>query len=352
MKELIITENEAGQRFDKYLMKYLNKAPSSFTYKMLRKKNITLNGSKAAGAEKLKTGDVVKLFLSDETLEKFSEPVIRPITGKSLNTEKYNIKDNIIYEDDNVIFINKKSGILSQKAKPDDVSVNEYMIDYLLNSDSLKMEDLKTFKPSVCNRLDRNTSGLITGGKSLMGLQELSRLFKERGVDKYYITVTAGEVKKGSKIKGYLKKDEKTNKVKIISDTDIIKADKTENETAYNQIKADYEHIETEYEPLYTGKLKEHTYTVLKVKLITGKTHQIRAHLSSIGHPVLGDMKYGKDSENRFFKEAHGVKCQLLHSYELIFKDVKGGLSYLNGRTFKAALPDIYKRFLNNTDVI
>lgn len=348
MRELIITENEAGQRFDKYLKKYLNKAPASFLYKMLRKKNITLNEKKADGSEKLCVGDNVKLFLSDETVDKFSVQAVH----ESLT---YDIAADIIYQDENVIFINKKAGILSQKAKADDVSVNEYMIDYLLKSGKLTPTQLKTFKPSVCNRLDRNTSGIITCGVSLMGLQELSRLFKERGLDKYYLAVVAGKVKSGSKIKGWLKKDEKTNKVTIMEAVSINE-NKDDNCTQQNHIctqgnLSDFERIETEYEPIAGGELNGHKYTVLRVKLITGKTHQIRAHLASIGHPILGDIKYGNSAENSFFKEAYGVKSQLLHACELKFSDVKGGLSYLNGKTFKAPWPKVYSRFFKDKNI-
>ena len=160
MKELIIHDNEAGQRLDKLLRKYLSEAPGSFIYKMLRKKNIVLNGKKATGNEHLKKGDSVKLFLADDTIAKFQA------AGKTVEESiKNTVKLDVIYEDQNVIFINKPSGMLSQKAKETDVSVVENVTAYLLESGQLTRENLKTFRPSICNRLDRNTSGLVADGR-------------------------------------------------------------------------------------------------------------------------------------------------------------------------------------------
>ena len=206
MKEFIINENEAGQRFDKYLAKLLREAPKSFFYKMMRKKNITLNGKKATGNEKLLSGDHVKLFLSDETFEKFSGSIAAPRAHHVLD---------IIYEDENILLINKPAGMLSQPADDGTPSLVEYLTGYLLENGSLTEEDLRTFRPSVCNRLDRNTSGLIAAGKSLVGLQTLSEMFKLRELHKYYLCLVEGILDEEKYIKGYLAKDKKSNKVTI-----------------------------------------------------------------------------------------------------------------------------------------
>ena len=175
MKVLVITEKEAGQRLSKLLSKYLNLAGNGFLYKMLRKKNITLNGRKCDGTEKVKEGDEIRLFLSDETIEKFSQVQVQKVKKKTLD---------IIYEDRHILLINKPAGMLSQKAREADESLVEYVTDYLLKNGSLTMEDLKTFRPSVCNRLDRNTSGLVAAGKSLPGLQIMSAVFRDRSIHK------------------------------------------------------------------------------------------------------------------------------------------------------------------------
>ena len=180
MKEFQITDNEAGQRFDKYLAKLLGNAPKSFFYKMLRKKNITLNGKKASGNEKLQTGDQIKLFLSDDTFAKFSQQqqTARAVTDL-----------DILYEDSDILLINKPVGMLSQPDDTKEPSLVEYLIGYLLNNGSITEEGLRTFHPSVCNRLDKNTSGIVAAGKSLAGLQELSSLFHDRTIHKDYLCI-------------------------------------------------------------------------------------------------------------------------------------------------------------------
>jgi 23S rRNA pseudouridine955/2504/2580 synthase len=297
-------------------VKYLNEAPKSFIYKMLRKKNIVLNGKKATGNEKLEVGDIVKLFLADDTIAKFSKLDIQ-VTNKKLD---------ILYEDKDVVLINKPVGMLSQKADAADESVVEHLISYLLESGALSKEDLRKFKPSICNRLDRNTSGLLVAGKSLLGLQKMAELFKDRNLKKFYRCLVVGEVKKSEYIKGYLTKDEITNKVCIL-----------------NAKTKDALPIETEYNPIWTNGL----YTLLEVHLITGRTHQIRAHLASQGHPIVGDYKYGKRSVNDSFKTKYQLESQLLHAYRLEMPKLDGELSQMSEKQFVAPLPSLFEQILN-----
>ena len=318
MREIIINKNEAGQRFDKLLFMYFNAAPASFVYKMLRKKNITLNNKKSDGKDKLAVGDCVKIFMTDETIDKFRSSKNIEASGKA--THKISL--DVVYEDENVIIVNKPAGVLSQKAKKNDISMNEYIIEYLLDTKQLSENELETFKPGICNRLDRNTSGLLIAGKSLLGLQVMSDMLKDRTFGKYYITVVSGEINGKTKIKGYLTKDSKSNKVKIY--------DKPLKESSY---------IETEYECLKTnGK-----YTILKVKLITGKPHQIRAHLASVRHPIIGDTKYGRADINEIFRKKCGVKYQLLHAWQLKFDEMPDELKKLKQKTFEAKIPQLFE---------
>jgi len=317
MQEIIVTANEAGQRFDKLLSKYLNEAPKSFIYKMLRKKNIVLNGKKATGNEKLVVGDSIKLFLASETIDKFSK--------QEFVRTKVNL--NIIYEDENVLFINKPVGMLSQKADAKDESVVEHIISYMINSKQLSEDDLKKFKPSICNRLDRNTSGILVAGKSLVGLQKMGELFKERSLAKYYRCLVVGKVSDKQYIKGYLTKDERTNKVCILESNE-----------------PDSLPIETEYVPIWTNGY----VTLLEVHLITGRTHQIRAHLAAQGHPIIGDYKYGDRNTNDKYKAKYKLQSQFLHAYRLEMPILSGELENLSEKQFVAPLPNLFSQILQS----
>ena len=341
---LKIKHIEAGGRLDKYLMKFLKEAPTSFIYKMLRKKNIVLNGKKAAGNEFLKENDEVKLFLADETIVKFGGKVTLSQTAdreyvataedsieSSSDDSLYNFlkslkwefdEPKVIYEDRDIIILNKPVNVLSQIAKRGDISMNEWLISYLIKSGSISANDLITVKPAVANRLDRNTSGIILAGKTLSGLRFLSDIIKTRKIEKYYLTIVKGEMKENITAEAYLLKNDSHNTVRIYKD-------KVQG--------ADY--IKTAYEVLKVSP----GHSLLRVKLITGKSHQIRAHLSFLGYPVIGDGKYGLKSENTTYRRM-GLNSQFLHSYEIRFPEVDGDFSYLSGKSFKADLPERLKK--------
>ena len=188
------------------------------------------------------------------------------------------------------------------------ICLAEYLLGYLIRSGSLELEGFASFRPSVCNRLDRNTTGLLLMGKSLNGSQTLSQALKDRTIRKFYRALVSGEIKESAHLSGYLRKDEKTNQVEIL--------EKEADNASY---------IETAYEPV----AYKNGVTELEIHLITGRTHQIRAHLSSIGHPIIGDMKYGDANVNHAFYELDHVTHQLLHAYRLEFPD---------GRIFKREL--------------
>lgn len=306
MREIEIDKNDSGQRLDKYLQKYLKEASKSFLYKMLRKKNIKLNGAKAAGNEILAQGDRVVFYFSEETLEKFrgtSKDIRYPVTDLS-----------VVYEDENVALLCKPAGMLSQKAKIEDTTLVEYFLGYLQKTG--KWQPGGTFTPAICNRLDRNTSGLVVAGKSLAGLQKMSQLLKARDIDKYYLTIVEGVMREPAVVRGYLSKDSDINRVTVF-DTDA----------------PDRSYIETAYEPLQSNG----SYTLLRVKLVTGKTHQIRSHLSAIGHPLFCDVKYGG-------KKQEGERSFFLHAGELRFPSMEEPFTGLSGQTFTVPLPPRFEK--------
>ena len=340
MKEIIISADQSSQRFDKYLKRVITGESSGFIYKMLRKKNITLNGKKADGTEILSVGDSVKFFFSDDTFEKVTEGKLRttvgaadgvsapngksegmPIKGKSVlkNLVAGVSSDiNVVSEDDDILIINKPIGVLSQKATGGDISINEMALSYLYEKNAVTEESYMMFHPSVVNRIDRNTSGLILFGKTLKGSQYLSKLLSDRDILKLYRCVVKGRVDKETVLKGYLKKDEATNRV-------VIKDNPFE----------DAKYIETGLKPVAYSK--DGLLTLCEVHLITGKSHQIRAHLAHIGHPLVGDYKYGDKAFNDGYKAKYKIMSQLLHSYRIVIDE---------NNDLVAPMPKIYDRLM------
>lgn len=307
MKEIIIHKNENEQRLDRFLQKYLEKAPRSFIFKMIRKKNIKVNDKKANPETIIYEGDKVQLYLSDETIDKFIVEK-KPIRSKLI--------PNIVYEDNNILLINKEVGVLSHGAGgPFEENTVDSMINYLIEKGDYVPRIEKTFTPSICNRLDRNTSGIIIGAKNYDSLKEINEAIKNTHIRKFYKTIVKGRVEKEMKAEAYLSKDEDRNIVEV-SDMDA----------------EDSKKIITNIKPLKYSN----GYTLLEIELITGRTHQIRGHLSSLGYPVIGDRKYGNKSVNNEFREEYGLDNQWLHGYKVEFQGLKNELEYLNAKVFES----------------
>lgn len=294
MKELLVTEREAGQRLDHYLRKYLNHAPSGFLYKMLRKKNITLNGKRSAGSEITAAGDVVCLFLSDETISRFRDagPSADSENSRGAAGKHPTAAPDIIWQNADILVVNKPPGILTQKAERSDVSLTEEVRAYFTLS-GLTREG--GFLPSPANRLDRNTSGIVLFGKSLRGQQYLTELIRTGKLKKEYLVIVKGSFTANGTYRVFYTKDEKKNRVYL--------TEKKSSETG--EMITDITSLDVR-----SG------YSLLLIRLVTGKPHQIRAHLSFLGYPVVGDRKYGDPDVNRFASQ-YGAQRQMLHAFRV-----------------------------------
>lgn len=309
MKEFIISQSQSGQRSDKFIQRILPGAGKSFIYKMMRKKNIVLNDKKIEGNEILSKGDVLKIWFSDETFTKLSKAA-ESDSHASIYTDAYDKLKNIevLYETDDILIADKPSGVLSQKSSADDISLNEWLIGYLKNKADYEL-NLSYFKPSVQNRLDRNTSGLVLCSKTVLGAALLSDMIKNRTVKKYYHAFVLGSITEGQTLKGYHIKDEANNKVEILT--------QPEYDSLSSDSKNKYVPVVTAYKPIgapYTV-FDDIIVTLIEVELITGKSHQIRAHMASVGHPLIGDEKYGNRKVNKLLNKNY----QMLHAKRLEF---------------------------------
>ena len=305
MREFIINESENGLTLEKYAFKVLKTAPMSFVYKLFRKKDIKVNGCHQDKKYRLSTNDVVAIYINEQQFEEF-------IKEKEL-TPNTKIKDWIIYEDDNVLFVNKPKGLLVQKSSPHDESLDQYVIEYLMATNQYDPNKEKGFVPGPAHRLDRNTSGLVVFGKNHNALTLLFDLFKNHDlINKHYLALVVGQVEKEKDtIDAPLFKDEETNTVRVAKNGKTAK-------TVYKLVK------------------KYDEYSLLDITLLTGRTHQIRVHMAYIKHPIVGDSKYGDFEANKIFKQKYGLSSQFLHAYKMGFGDLPAPLNNLSRKEFVA----------------
>ena len=304
MKELIINYNDANQRLDKFIQKSVPRLPQSMMYKAIRNKRIKINGKRAEISTRLQAGDIVQMYINDEFFDTAVETEFMSAPAVL----------DIVYEDENIILIDKKNGLVVHEDNENtvDTLINR-LKHYLYDKGEYNPEEENSFAPSLCNRLDRNTGGIVIAAKNAESLRILNQKIKDRELEKYYLCITVGvPPKKKDTITAYLEKNSDDNTVKV-----------TDRKTDKNKT------IITTYKVL---KTKENL-ALLEIKLDTGRTHQIRAHMAHIGCPLLGDGKYGINKMNKEYK----IKTQALYSYKLkfTFETDSGCLEYLNGKEFR-----------------
>ena len=316
MREIKIAKNDAGQRLDKFLTKALD-LPVGLLYKSIRTKKIKVNRKRAENNTVLNEGDVIQCFLAEEFFAKLDE------AGEvSLSLDKIQHKLDIVYEDENILLLNKRPGVSVHE--DEDSKVNTLIAHvqaYLYQKGEYNPKDEQSFAPALCNRIDRNTGGIVIAAKTAEALRVMNEKIKMREMDKLYLAAVHGiPTKKEATLTGYLLKDEKLNKVRIY--------DSNPPRGAKNII--------TKYKVVATRG----NDALIEVELLTGRTHQIRAHMAHIGHPLIGDGKYGVNKGDR----ANGYKFQALYSYKLrfSFKGEPTALEYLNGKEFSIPKKDIY----------
>lgn len=306
MRTIDIKKNDSGQRLDKFLLKRFKTMPKSLMHKYIRTKYIKLNGKKTTPEVFLNEGDVLTLYIKDEFFED---------NKKEYEFMKASKKIELVYEDENILLIDKKPGVIVHQDKKYDADCMVHrVLRYLYEKGEYDPESDKAFSPALCNRIDRNTGGIIIGAKNAMALRTINEKIRTREIRKFYLCVVKGNPKKKSDtLKDYLTKNEKKNTVRVSKN-------KTDNS----------KEIITKYKVLSYDK--ERNLSLCEVELLTGRTHQIRAHMAYIGHPLLGDEKYGDKSLNKRFHQNH----QLLCSYKLMFDFQKDAdeLQYLNGKEY------------------
>lgn len=315
-----IGANEAGQRLDKFLRKLLKDVPLSAIFKALRKGDIRVNGKKQKEKYTLEIDDVIEIryIQSQKMTEKKKDTFIK-VDASGLKT---------VYEDNNMLVVEKWPGVLvhpdSNKKIP---TLTDYVLSYLNEKGDYTPETEITFTPAPCNRLDRNTSGVVIFGKNFESLRQLNEIIREGKVKKYYTALVKGRIKDGL-YKGYILKNEETNISRI-----------------YDKKVKDSKEISMEIKTLES----DGAFSLLEIDLITGRSHQIRAHLSHLGNPIIGDYKYGDRALNSHFFNKYGLDYQFLYAYKLNFKNTDGKLEYLKNKIITQALPPIFKKIKYDT---
>lgn len=308
-----IGANEAGQRLDKFLRKLLKDVPLSAIFKALRKGDVRVNGKKQKEKYTLEVNDVVEIkYITSDTKENKKE--FLKVDAKSLM---------VTFEDENMLIVEKWPGVL---VHPDsngkEATLTDYVLSYLNEKGDYLPEKEVTFTPASCNRLDRNTSGVVIFGKNFESLRMLNEAIRNDEIEKYYTTLVTGRIKDGL-YKGYILKNEENNISRVFD----------------NKVN-DSKEISMEVKTLQSNG----AFSLLEIRLITGRSHQIRAHLAHLGHPIIGDTKYGDSKMNSFFFNKFGLNYQFLYAYKLTFRDLQGKLEYLKNKTVAESLPPMLKK--------
>ena len=312
MISFIIKKEEEGQTLEKFVKKALSEAPLSFVYKLFRKKDVKVNGHWRDKKYIISSGEEVSIYITDSQLEEFK----RQVESKQLE----DISSWIIYEDNNVLLINKPRGVLVQKNTEDSNALDEMVISYLINKGEYDPNKNLGYKPAPAHRLDRNTAGIVVFGKNIATLRYLADALNDKSViSKKYLALVKGEIDKDGEINAPLLKNSKSQRVTVSK----------EGKPAITR----YRVVES-----FNG------FSLLEVELLTGRTHQIRVHMSYIGHPVIGDSKYGDYELNKEIESKYDFKNQFLEAYQLDFHKLNNPLKYLADRSFKISLND---EFLN-----